>query len=98
MAQKFLEVEISRREFMNVTLSVDDEDPRFKDLFTTDGKLAVQGHWGSLKPAVQEAIKDKYDNEWEADSEVDVEGLKIEPREEALKYKTFDAVTEKWLN
>jgi hypothetical protein len=93
-------VEVSRKEYLNLTIAVDDEDPRFSQLFDKhDGRLLVRGNWRSLMPVIEEITKDKYDNEWETDAEnMEVEGLKIEPKEEALKYKTFDAMTKKWLN
>jgi hypothetical protein len=84
---------------MTLTIAVDDEDPKFQGLFDEHGKISPFFNWGKLKDAAMQATKDKYDNEWELDNEnIEVESLNTQSAQEALKYKTFDAMTGKWLN
>ena len=43
MTQRFIELQVSRAIYTDVTIAIDDEDPKYKTLFAEDGSLTFRG-------------------------------------------------------
>lgn len=99
MAQRFLEVDVSRTVTTTITIAVDDEDERFRALFDADGKLTGRGWhgWHDLKVVAQSAPKMVSHDLWDIEGEVDVLGMKAVTKEEAMQYEVWDAQTNRVL-
>ena len=95
--ERFLEVELSRKHFTTITIAVDDQDIRFRQLFDENGKLkqrAFPNHFSA--PEFMEAVRKAADKirDWEEDPASDeIESLNPNAKEEALKYVVIDART-----
>jgi hypothetical protein len=91
MAQRFLEIDISRSIFTSVNVVIDDEDPKYAGLFDASGKVSNFG-WSALKDVAHKAadkIVSEYD--WETDkSETEIDGYKEVSEEEAKLFSVWD--------
>jgi len=67
MAQRFLEVQVSRHIFTTVNIVVDDEDERFKGIFKEDGTLSTKAMSLLNNVAHQAADKIAPEYDWETD-------------------------------
>jgi hypothetical protein len=94
MAERFLEVEVSRKQFSVVFLRVDDADPEWSQAFAGDGLGAAV--WRLAGRVAFEAVGETcQDYDWEVPlggAEVDVEGIEIISGKAARAYKFFDVV------
>ena len=88
MAQRFLEIEISRHIYTSVT---DDEDPKYAGLFDGNNKVTNKG-WSSLEDVAQKAadkVVTEYD--WETNkSETEIEGYHEVSEAEAKQFSVWD--------
>lgn len=91
MAQRFLEVEVSRHIFTTVNIVVDDEDEKFKEAFN-GGVLSYQAFRVLQKAAHEAADKIAPEYDWETDkTETEIDGLKEVSKEEAAMFQVWDA-------
>lgn len=92
MAQRFLEVEVSRHIFTTVNIVVDDEDERFKEAFGQDGKISHKAFHLLQKAAHEAADKIAPEYDWETDkTETDIDGVKEISKGEAAMFQVWDA-------
>lgn len=92
MAQRFIEVKISRHVFTTVNILIDDEDKKYEGLFDGNGKLSARSF--SLLQEEAHAAADKVAEEydWETDtSETDIDSAKEVTKEEATLFGVWDA-------
>jgi hypothetical protein len=92
MAQRFLEIEISRHIFTTVNIVVDDEDEKYKDVFNAENKISHKAFHLLQDAAHQAADKIVSEYDWETDkSETEVDGMKEVPKGEAVLFECWDA-------
>lgn len=91
MAQRFLEIQISRYIYTSVTVAIDDEDPKYAGLFDENSKVTNQG-WSSLKNAAHKAAdKIVAEDDWETDrSETEIDGYHEVSEAEAKQFSVWD--------
>jgi hypothetical protein len=96
MAERFLKIEVTKEMYSEVYVRVDDEDPRFRDLFEENGQLKKRGailEHENVQTAAEETLNDHL-LDWEMDFNIR-QGITLEvPKEEAVRYKTWDAVND----
>lgn len=97
MAQRFLEIEVSRSVYTSVTVAIDDEDPKYAGLFdennkTNKGWSSSHVGWLSLKDVAHKAadkVVAEYD--WETDkSETEIDGFQEVSESEARQFNIWD--------
>lgn len=91
MTQRFIELQVSRAIYTDVTIAIDDEDPKYKTLFAEDGSLTFRGA-SLLKEAAAKAadnVAESYD--WQKDTtETEIDAYHEVSVEEARQYKIWD--------
>jgi hypothetical protein len=94
MAERWLEIEVSRREYSTVYVRVDDLDPRYRKAF--DGEKLTPYAMAALMDEAQTAAATTLrSDEWDRDpleDSVDVEAVKLTTAKTARAYRWHDAV------
>jgi len=91
MAQRFLEIEISRSIFTSVNVAIDDADPKYAGLFSENGTLSHKAFHLLKDVAHKAADKVASEYDWETDkSETEIDGLQEVSAEEASHFKVWD--------
>lgn len=99
MAERFLQLDVSKLMFSLVYLKIDDKDPRFSGLFSANGELAMRAfYFDELRDVVKEAVFQTLEpEEWEEQKrpEFEVECCSEVDQKDAERFKVFDTIENK---